>query len=1129
MTRPAGAKELTEQRNLRTVFVQFVWLLIVLLFALTSVPVGSRAATGKLMVYGTFAMGAIGLAGYILRGMKNTAQYASVLSYLCMLILPGIAGEDLSIEIPSYSLLVNLYFVVLVSVPVFFNIWTWQIQAFIAITTLIIVNLGSVVNSPGLEGAILPFACLLTVFVAYVREQHVNQSSVSCFWRDAKREPEVVKEAAWQVLLLQSGFVLSLLFMSFNEETAGGVPGYDLLLPIYAFIVLVLGALPLSVAKGAGLEAGLLLITIVVGTLLASSGDYQAGHGWIYQNVSVVYLSISVIGLRWSVGKQLTLVWSLISVLVFVQFASSLKAGHDWGEYFALGVLNSQGQWMLTIMGLVLSIAFLGFLQPRSLGMKRVVEKTDKEPDTDNATLVLANHKHELLSSIDRALFGQMLYGLFGLGLSSLIFTSIILLSRDTHPYMRCLGVWGGFVCMWMLCRTVVMQCHRKDIVWFVGVMSVFLCVIVPLVATSVFGGDDGTLAIWPLCLLTGIGLIPWPVTQLLVITIVAVSAGVEIATLHAWNVELVVLFIIVSLGSASLSRVLSRRIIYSTVLSSYLDKLEDSFGFSHLYNLLICHLDSLISDVVAVITDRRDSLVLVGGDERGKEAVMIGNLRAWAKREAGFEKSNSLWALKSVHRWPELLTACFPSITKKTGLRTSLIAVRPNIGVDAEVSDREIYILFAQPNSEYDVMLSGVRTVLETMVQLTMLKCQNIWSEEYCVRQEGLALKERTARDYELGVLVHDINNTVQDLTVYCDSVQEQLDCPKKANDPEEWRKDVNRAIRRIAVTARTMAMTVSDAKRRREIDTKVELSPCEVVNVAEVIDETYCFAQIRAERKGMLINRSFTLCEGESEELIYSLDIQNLWVRVSAREHLEAVLRNLYDNAIKYSNPGGEIEQRVIATEGEVIIEIEDHGSGLSSDECEKIFTVGYRGSAGKLISGGLGLGLSHSVQIVEAAGGSLSALSPGEGAGSIFRVSLPRFSSMNVGKTSDPWALLVDDQPNLTEFYGRIVCALHFTPQIAHSASEALNRVRELGCPGLVLTDLHLGNSNGIDIIKYIRKEFGSSVPIIVVSALDDENTQRKIGEAGASLFIAKPVTRRALFARIEGIINKWDVGV
>jgi two-component system, OmpR family, sensor histidine kinase MprB len=115
------------------------------------------------------------------------------------------------------------------------------------------------------------------------------------------------------------------------------------------------------------------------------------------------------------------------------------------------------------------------------------------------------------------------------------------------------------------------------------------------------------------------------------------------------------------------------------------------------------------------------------------------------------------------------------------------------------------------------------------------------------------------------------------------------------------------------------------------------------------------------------------------------FELDASPAWVRVD-EERLERALTNLLDNAVKWSPPGGTVE--VTAREGTVAVR--DHGPGISADDLPHVFDRFYRSASARGLPGS-GLGLAIVKQVVETAGGSVSARNAA-GGGAVLTVTLP-----------------------------------------------------------------------------------------------------------------------------------------
>ena len=106
---------------------------------------------------------------------------------------------------------------------------------------------------------------------------------------------------------------------------------------------------------------------------------------------------------------------------------------------------------------------------------------------------------------------------------------------------------------------------------------------------------------------------------------------------------------------------------------------------------------------------------------------------------------------------------------------------------------------------------------------------------------------------------------------------------------------------------------------------------------------------------------------------------------------EFVQQVLKQLLDNAVKYSPPGSPLTIAAGVAGEKIVISVADHGKGIPEAEQARIFEKFYRGRASRDETLGTGLGLSIAKGIIEAHGGKIWVTSqPGQG--SIFSFALP-----------------------------------------------------------------------------------------------------------------------------------------
>lgn len=117
-----------------------------------------------------------------------------------------------------------------------------------------------------------------------------------------------------------------------------------------------------------------------------------------------------------------------------------------------------------------------------------------------------------------------------------------------------------------------------------------------------------------------------------------------------------------------------------------------------------------------------------------------------------------------------------------------------------------------------------------------------------------------------------------------------------------------------------------------------------------------------------------------------------------------------------------------------------------------------------------------------------------------------------------------LLVDDEKEFVDMIKMRLEAKNYAVITAYDGIEALNKTRELR-PDLIILDIMLPNLDGYQVCRMIKfdKTFGE-IPIILLTALDQEK-DRKLGEqVRADAYITKPFEPEELVEKIAVLLRK-----
>lgn len=374
-------------------------------------------------------------------------------------------------------------------------------------------------------------------------------------------------------------------------------------------------------------------------------------------------------------------------------------------------------------------------------------------------------------------------------------------------------------------------------------------------------------------------------------------------------------------------------------------------------------------------------------------------------------------------------------------------------------------------------------------------------------------AMKEHEQQVYE--EKVRFLINISHELRTPLTLIHAPLSRLLKSLSPEDTHYLPLKAIYRQSQRMKNLINMVLDVRKMEVGESKMQLRPYPLNEWIEQVSQDF-------------------ISEGEAKNvsICFRLDPQIETVSFD-KDKCETILNNLLINALKHSpeNTKITITSELIPEKGNVRISIIDEGSGLQHVDINKLFTRFYQGTGAQ---SGTGIGLSYSKILVELHGGSIGARD-NEGAGATFFFELPlrqesgeiicqpkaylnelmsydpqeQESSGKESLDTTPYSVLVvDDNPDLTDFLKKSLGEYFKRVLTAADGVEALQLIRS-HAPDLVVSDVMMPRMNGYELCKNMKEDITvSHIPIILLTARDDDQSQLTGYKNGADAYLTKP---------------------
>jgi len=366
--------------------------------------------------------------------------------------------------------------------------------------------------------------------------------------------------------------------------------------------------------------------------------------------------------------------------------------------------------------------------------------------------------------------------------------------------------------------------------------------------------------------------------------------------------------------------------------------------------------------------------------------AVKGGQIVYWAVRPL----ANRLTDRVILERRSILLPEQAHQELKRIGLPLGEEPLSAWMGVPLQVAERVLGCLAVFSYSPYTAFSSDDLEFLQTLAGQVAIAVQNrLLSEQ--IEQSEQRIQKMTMQSHQRELLtetlVHDLRSpigTVLSALEVISAAAERDDSPLRETIQRAVEIACQGANRLLKLTDRVLEIT-----RMEESGVELDKQPIAVSDWLLSIFHEY---QPRC----------------DAEQLTFHLHLEpNLPTLLADEEKMSRVLRNLLDNAINFTPPGGEV--RLLASSPQetlLLLKVEDTGPGIPPADRERVFERFYQVPAQEAKQRGSGLGLTFCKLVVRAHGGDIWVESSAEG-GCRMVIRLPVQSPADTAAPPEPAA--------------------------------------------------------------------------------------------------------------------------
>lgn len=333
-----------------------------------------------------------------------------------------------------------------------------------------------------------------------------------------------------------------------------------------------------------------------------------------------------------------------------------------------------------------------------------------------------------------------------------------------------------------------------------------------------------------------------------------------------------------------------------------------------------------------------------------------------------------------------------------------------------------------------------------------------------------------------------HDLRQPLHALAMFNLAIKQQI------SDPA-----LSVLVEKEGIAINSLGTLLQDTLDAAKSDTLQRTPEFKDFDVPDFFDKILTGFEIQAENKNIKLSKNIDKAHIVSDPVM-----------------LQRILSNLIENALKAAKSRVNIGAKSDASGW--VFSVTDDGSGIRQNDINKIFeSYVSLDEQGPTERGGYGLGLYVVNEFTKVLGGTIKVAATSQ-TGSTFVLTIPHspLAAQTIQTSNDPVhmpkpgtkILSIDDEPSILEAMQALLTSWKCHIETANDLEQALGHLSSGFVPDLLIVDYHLQDTDGLSVIKTIRKKFNANVPAIIVTGATESAILEKIKTAGFEV-LSKPI--------------------